>query len=72
MTLKALVNLIENNKNFTVDQKWVYQNSRKKKKITARIFYLLQESFHLSGDTVYNTYVHLENIIHFFLPMQCL
>jgi hypothetical protein len=23
MTLKALVNLVENNKNFTVDQKWV-------------------------------------------------
>jgi hypothetical protein len=28
MTLKALVNLIENNKNFTADQKLVYQKKR--------------------------------------------
>jgi hypothetical protein len=33
MTLKALVNVVENNKNFTV----VYQNSRKEEKITAII-----------------------------------
>jgi hypothetical protein len=37
MTLKALVNVVENNKNFTVDQKSVYQNSRKDEKITAII-----------------------------------
>jgi hypothetical protein len=37
MTLKALVNVVENNKNFAVDQKRVYQNSRKKEKITAII-----------------------------------
>jgi hypothetical protein len=37
MTLKALVNLVENNKNFTVDQKSVHQNLRKEEKITAII-----------------------------------
>jgi hypothetical protein len=41
MTLKAFVNLVENNKNFTVDQKSVYQNSRKEEKITEIISFII-------------------------------
>jgi hypothetical protein len=41
MTLKAFVNLVENNKNFTADQKSVYQNSRKEEKITEIISFII-------------------------------
>jgi hypothetical protein len=43
MTLKALVNVVENNKNFTVDQKWVFQNSRKEEKMKSVIITLYYE-----------------------------